>query len=83
MPHSLAEIDFAKIIARGGSQSAAFEELCCLLFGSLSLTERINGAGGDGGLEAFWFNMQGQKGTSINPAVFTTGRWFKGLRLIF
>lgn len=51
----MAEINFAQIVPRGGSQNSAFEELCCQL-ASKSLPakakfERFRGDGGDGGVE--------------------------------
>ncbi|MHB8106833.1 MAG: NACHT domain-containing protein [Candidatus Cryosericum sp.] len=56
MPH-LPDIDFSQIASRGGSKSTAFEELCCQLAHKTvkrnqSYT-RLNGAGGDGGIECF------------------------------
>jgi hypothetical protein len=51
----MANIEFHSIAARGGSQSNAFEELCCQLARRTcavgSMFERYNGAGGDGGVE--------------------------------
>ena len=51
----MAEIDFHRIAARCGSQSNAFEELCCQLARRIYPTtvsfERFRGAGGDGGVE--------------------------------
>ena len=51
----MADIDFHKIAARSGSQSNAFEELCCQLAKRSRPTdepfERFRGAGGDGGVE--------------------------------
>ena len=55
MSSSLPEIDFARIVSRGGSQAAAFEELCCHLaqtaFPDNGDYRRLRGAGGDGGVE--------------------------------
>ena len=56
MPN-LRDIDFSQIASRGGSNDAAFEELCCQLAhktvaGNRSY-RRLNGAGGDGGVECF------------------------------
>lgn len=51
----MAEINFAQIVSRGGSQNTAFEELCCQLASKTLPTdqkfERFRGAGGDGGVE--------------------------------
>ncbi len=55
---TFADIDFARIAPRCGSQERAFEELCC----QLALSDvpeprgfrRIRGAGGDGGVECVW-----------------------------
>ena len=51
------DIDFKQITARGGSQSHAFEELCCQIGyrtvpKDVSYT-RLHGAGGDGGVECY------------------------------
>jgi len=56
MPN-LRDIDFSQIASRRGSKDAAFEELCCQLAhktvaGNRSY-RRLNGAGGDGGVECF------------------------------
>lgn len=54
VPTTLPDIDFARIVARGGSQSAAFEELCCHLAAAHyrgARVQRLRGAGGDGGVE--------------------------------
>lgn len=49
------DIDFQKIIARGGSQTKAFEELCTQLarktLSGTDTFERYHGDGGDGGVE--------------------------------
>ena len=51
----MADINFHQIATRLGSQSNAFEELCCQLARWVSGTalsfERFRGAGGDGGVE--------------------------------
>jgi hypothetical protein len=51
----MADINFKSIAARSGSQSNAFEELCCQLAQRThppgSPFERFRGAGGDGGVE--------------------------------
>lgn len=51
----MPDIDFQSIAARCGSQSNAFEELCCQLARRTcavgSVFERFRGAGGDGGVE--------------------------------
>jgi hypothetical protein len=51
----MAEIDFEKIAARGGSVENAFEELCCQLASKTrpagTKFERYRGDGGDGGVE--------------------------------
>ena len=54
MPTTLPDIDFARIVVRGGSQPAAFEELCCHLAAEHyrgGRLQRLRGAGGDGGVE--------------------------------
>lgn len=58
MSSTLPDIDFGRIVARGGSQPAAFEELCCHLaeahYGNAdrgNRVQRLRGAGGDGGVE--------------------------------
>lgn len=52
---TLPDIDFSGIVARGGSQPAAFEELCCYLAeaGHPDCRDyrRFRGGGGDGGVE--------------------------------
>ena len=54
---SNSDIDFKQIAARGGSQSHAFEELCCqIAYRTVSKDwsyKRIHGAGGDGGVECY------------------------------
>lgn len=52
-----SDIDFKQIVTRLGSKQAAFEELCCRL-AARSIPEganyvRLDGAGGDGGVECF------------------------------
>src|ERR1039457_235109 len=51
----MTNINFNSIAARAGSQSNAFEELCCQLARRACPTgasfERFRGAGGDGGVE--------------------------------
>jgi len=52
-----SDIDFKQIVTRLGSKQAAFEELCCQL-AARSIPEganyvRLDGAGGDGGVECF------------------------------
>ena len=51
------DIDFTQITPRLGSQSAAFEELCCQLAARNLCADanyvRLHGAGGDGGVECF------------------------------
>lgn len=54
----LPDVDFATIRACHGSQRGGFEECCVQIFreeigGPFDVT-RIEGAGGDGGVEAFW-----------------------------
>ena len=55
MSSSLPDIDFTRIVPRGGSQYAAFEELCCHLAQEGHPDhrgyQRLRGAGGDGGVE--------------------------------
>ncbi|AXF85182.1 hypothetical protein DTO96_100907 [Ephemeroptericola cinctiostellae] len=50
-------ISFTNIKVHNGSQNSGFEEFCCQLFpfiiqSKITKMERINGAGGDGGVEA-------------------------------
>ena len=51
------DIDFKQIVPRCGSQSEAFEELCCQLAHRTVPKDvsyvRLHGAGGDGGVECF------------------------------
>ena len=54
----LPDIDFTQIRAHDGDQRKGFEELCVQLFGTeLELDgvvpHRVEGSGGDGGVEAF------------------------------
>lgn len=55
MSSSLPGIDFTRIVPRGGSQPAAFEDLCCQLaqaeHSGNGDYRRLHGAGGDGGVE--------------------------------
>jgi predicted ATPase len=59
-------IDFSKIRSYKGSQSAGFEELICQLgrrdqsHDSLEF-RRVEGAGGDGGVEAYWKKRDGSE----------------------
>ena len=59
----MLDIDFSKIIPRGGSSSNAFEDLCCQLAArtrpSNAGFERYRGAGGDGGIECKVINRSG------------------------
>jgi len=52
-----SDIDFSKIRVHGNSQNDGFEELCVQLFrgehGSIESVNRVEGSGGDGGVEAF------------------------------
>ncbi len=61
-----ANIDFTKIRIHDKSQNNGFEELCVQLFrgehGSIESVNRVDGAGGDGGVEAFIINEQGVHG---------------------
>lgn len=51
------DINFSRIAPRGGSQSKAFEELCCQIARRTAPNDstfaRIEGAGGDGGVECY------------------------------
>ena len=61
---TLPDIDFSGIVARGGSQSAAFEELCCYLAEAGHPDRRgyrrLYGSGGDGGVECLIELADGQ-----------------------
>ncbi|MDR7665443.1 hypothetical protein RG963_06520 [Methanosarcina sp. Z-7115] len=58
----MLEIDFKDICPRMGSKEDSFEELCCEIFyrkikavrSDLIVYNRNRGAGGDGGVEAYW-----------------------------
>lgn len=59
-------IDFAQINPHGGSKNNGFEELVCQIARARPPTdhdcfERIEGAGGDGGVEALWHLSDGSK----------------------
>ncbi|AGS20882.1 hypothetical protein REMIM1_CH01038 [Rhizobium etli bv. mimosae str. Mim1] len=59
-------LDFSKINAFDGGQRASFEELLCQLaqrekFPEGSRYRRVEGAGGDGGVEAYWTLPTGKK----------------------
>lgn len=59
-------LDFAKINPFDGGQRASFEELLCQLaqrekFPDGSYYRRVEGAGGDGGVEAYWTLPTGKK----------------------
>ena len=59
------DIDFAQIVPRGGSQTEAFEELCCQLARRTEPENdsyvRLYGAGGDGGVECFLDKEDGSR----------------------
>ena len=59
-------IDFSKINSFGEGQRYAFEELMCQLASHESFPEgaqfqRVEGSGGDGGVEAYWTRPDGRK----------------------
>ncbi|OJY69005.1 MULTISPECIES: hypothetical protein [unclassified Rhizobium] len=59
-------LEFSKINAFDGGQRASFEELLCQLaqrekFPNGSRYRRVEGAGGDGGVEAYWTLPTGKK----------------------
>lgn len=59
-------IDFSKIHSFNSGQRNSFEELVCQLarrepFPGNSVFKRVEGAGGDGGIEAYWTKSNGKK----------------------
>jgi energy-coupling factor transporter ATP-binding protein EcfA2 len=59
-------IDFSKILSFNLGQRHSFEELVCQLarresFPEHSVFRRVEGAGGDGGVEAYWTKPNGRK----------------------
>ena len=59
-------IDFSKIKSFESGQRDSFEELICQLarfevFPEYSVYKRVDGAGGDGGVEAYWTTPNGRK----------------------
>jgi hypothetical protein len=66
MGHKYSMIDFSKIHSFNHGQRYSFEELVCQLarrevFTEHSVFKRIEGAGGDGGVEAYWKKPNGKK----------------------
>ncbi len=62
----MTTIDLRRIVAHGGSQSWAFEELCCQLArqevaGEGARYARFRGEGGDGGVECLWTLSSGEE----------------------
>ena len=78
MPSSLPDIDFARIVPRGASQYAAFEELCCHLAQEGHPDnrgyQRLHGAGGDGGVECRLSLTDGRVVGIQTKYVFDIGR---------
>lgn len=61
----MTTIDLRRIVAHGGSQNWAFEELCCQLArhdvpGEGARYARFRGEGGDGGVECLWTLSSGE-----------------------
>jgi len=79
------DIDFGKIIPRGGDERLAFEELSYLLFAKEFADEgvvvRREGSGGDGGLEAYVADLKGRPRVGLQakffPDKFEDGQWRK------
>ncbi len=70
---------FINIVARLGSQADSFEEFCCQIALHSKPTEgsrfaRIDGSGGDGGVECFWIQQDGSKVGWQAKFVFDTDR---------
>lgn len=59
----MSEIKILEVQTKDGSQREGFEELCVQLFrqGREGDFHRINGAGGDGGVEAYHVDSNGKK----------------------
>ena len=64
MRGSGTDIDFRQIVPRLGSESNAFEELCCQLARRVAgpSLRRLHGAGGDGGIECYVDEAEGRVG---------------------
>jgi hypothetical protein len=71
---AFSDIDFRRLLPRGGSTRDAFEELCFLLCSSeLSDQRRMirrDGSGGDGGLEAYQPTPTGAVSTAMQAKQF-------------
>lgn len=59
-----SDIDFRQIVPRNGGRRDAFEELCCQLASRVTHepVERLDGGGGDGGIECFFDAPHGRTG---------------------